>query len=67
MNEEEEKDAQACSQLGLTEQSRMLPPELRGRIDIYHKKNGAKKILELSKEYESLNAFLRDMIKDGKL
>ena len=28
---------------------------------------GAQKLLSLSKEYESYNAFLRDKIKEGKL
>ena len=67
VEEEEKRDAQACKELGLTEKSRMLPPELRGRIDIYREKMGAQKLLSLSKEYESYNAFLRDKIKEGKL
>ena len=67
VEEEEKRDAQACKKLGLTEKSRMLPPELRGRIDIYREKMGAQKLLSLSKEYESYNAFLRDKIKEGKL
>ena len=67
VEEEEKKDAQACKDLGLTEKSRMLPPELRGRADIYREKFGAQKILSLAKEYESYNAFLRDEIKAGKL
>ncbi len=67
VEEEEKRDAQACKELGLTEKSRMLPPELRGRIDIYREKMGAQKLLSLSKEYESYNAFLRDKIKKGKL
>ncbi len=67
VEEEEKRDAQACKELGLTEKSRMLPPELRGRIDIYREKMGAQKILSLAKEYESYNAFLRDKIKEGKL
>ncbi len=67
VEEEEKRDAQACEELGLTEKSRMLPPELRGRIDIYREKMGAQKLLSLSKEYESYNAFLRDKIKEGKL
>ena len=67
VEEEEKGDAQACKELGLTEKSRMLPPELRGRIDIYREKRGAQKLLSLSKEYESYNAFLRDKIKEGKL
>ena len=45
----------------------MLPPELRGRVDIYRAKMGAPRILSLAREYESLNAFLRDKIKEGKL
>ena len=45
----------------------MLPPELRGRVDIYREKLGAQKILSLAKEYESYNAFLRDKIKEGQL
>ena len=67
VEEEEKRDAQACKELGLTEKSRMLPPELRGRVDIYREKMGAQKILSLAKEYESYNAFLRDKIKEGKL
>ena len=67
VEEEEKRDAQACKELGLTEKSRMLPPELRGRIDIYGEKMGAQKLLSLSKEYESYNAFLRDKIKEGEL
>ncbi len=66
VEEEEKRDAQACKELGLTEKSRMLPPELRGRIDIYREKMGAQKILSLAKEYESYNAFLRDKIKARK-
>ena len=61
------EDAQACKNLGLTEKSKMLPPELRGRVDIYREKMGAPKILNLAKEYESYNAFVRDKIKEGKL
>ena len=41
VEEEEKRDAQACKKLGLTEKSRMLPPELRGRVDIYREKMGA--------------------------
>ena len=67
VEEEERRDAQACNEIGLTDKSRMLPPELRGRVDIYREKTGAQKILELAKEYESYNAFLRDRIKEGKL
>ena len=67
VDEEEGRDAQACSELGLTEKSRMLPPELRGRVDVYREKNGAQKILALAEEYESYNAFLRDRIKAGQL
>ena len=67
VEEEEKKDAQACEELGLTEKSRMLPPELRGRVDIYREKMGAQKILSMAKEYESYNAFLRDEIKEGNL
>ena len=67
VEEEETRDAQACNGLGLTEKSRMLPPELRGRIDIYRETNGARKILDLVEEYESYNAFLRDKIKEGEL
>ena len=67
VEEEEMRDAQACNELGLTEKSRMFPPELRGRIDIYRETNGAQKILDLAKEYESYNAFLRDKIKEGEL
>ncbi len=67
IEEEEKQDAAAFKRLGLTEKSRMLPPELRGRVDIYREKMGAQKILSLAKEYESYNAFLRDKIKKGKL
>ena len=67
VDEEEGRDAQACSELGLTEKSRMLPPELRGRVDVYREENGAQNILELAEEYESYNAFLRDRIKAGQL
>ena len=67
IEEEEKPDAAACKRLGLTEKSRMLPPELRGRVDIYREKIGAQKILSLAKEYESYNAFLRGKIKEGKL
>ena len=67
VEEEEKRDAQACKKLGLTEKSRMLPPELRGRVDIHREKMGAQKILSLAKEYESYNAFLRDEIKEGHL
>ena len=65
--EAETKDVHACKDLGLTGESRMLPPELRGRVDIYREKMGAPEILSLAKEYESYNAFLRDKIKEGKL
>ena len=65
--EEEKRDAQAWSGLGLTEKSRMLPPELRGRVDIYREKIGAQKSLRLARKYESYNAFLRDKIRDGEL
>ena len=67
VEEEEKSDAQACKELGLTEKSRMLPPGLRGRVDIYREKMGAQKTLSLAKKYESYNAFLRDKIKEGKL
>ena len=55
VEEEEKSDAQACKELGLTEKSRMLPPELRGRVDIYREKMGAQKTLSLAKKYESYN------------
>ena len=67
IEEEEKTDTEACKSLGLTEKSRMLPPELRGRVDIYQEKMGAQKILSLAEEYESYNAFLRDKIREGKL
>lgn len=67
IEEEEKRDAKACKSLGLTEKSRMLPPELRDRVDIYREKMGAQKILNLAKECESYNASLRDKIKEGKL
>lgn len=65
--EAEMKDRQACKELGLTEESRMLPPELRGRVDVYRKKLGATRILSLSNKYESYNAFLRDEIRNGRI
>ena len=67
VEEEEKRDAQACKELRLTEKSRMLPPELRSRVDTYREKIGAQKVLSLAKEYESYNAFLRDKIQEGKL
>ena len=57
VEEEEKPDAEACERQGLTEKSRMLPPELRGRVDIYQEKMGAQKISSLAKEYESYNNF----------
>ena len=64
---EEKRDAQACRGLGLTEKSRMLPPELRGRVDIYRERICAQRSLRLAREHESYNAFLRDKIRDGEL
>ena len=67
VEDEETRDGQACDKLGLTEQSRILPPELRGRVDIYRTTIGAQKILDRAQEYESYNAFLRDKVKAGEL
>ena len=61
------KDVQVCERLGLTTESKILPPELRGRVDIYREKMGASQILGLAKEYESYNAFLRTKIREGEI
>lgn len=46
---------------------RLLPQELRGRIDAYREKMGTVYIKDRMKEYTSYNAFIRDEIRKGNL
>jgi hypothetical protein len=48
-------------------EDRLLPHELRGRVDRYREKHGAEAILKWSSSFSTFNAFIRSEIKKGRL